>query len=116
MAAALAAPCRADTGASSIRARREDANWLGEVEAWCRTVAAKLGSLTCERRCLALDAVGITVKGWRANRRPATGSKPASRQRRRRWTRDQYFQKVCVCSKAEPWLEKAVHSERRTVT
>src|SRR3954454_794477 len=26
----------------------------------------------------------------------------------------QYFQKWCLCSKAEPWVEKADHSERLT--
>jgi hypothetical protein len=52
------------------QARREAASRLGELEAWCRTVAANLGSMTYERRRLALDALGVTVTIWHADQRP----------------------------------------------
>jgi site-specific DNA recombinase len=43
---------------------------LGDIEAWCRNVASRLGTLTYEQKRLALDALDIRVLVWRPGHRP----------------------------------------------
>jgi site-specific DNA recombinase len=43
---------------------------LSDIEAWCRNLASRLGTLTCEQKRLALDALGIRVLVWRPGHRP----------------------------------------------
>ena len=43
---------------------------LTELEAWCRHVAANLGTLTYEQKRLALDALGVRVRVWHPDHTP----------------------------------------------
>jgi site-specific DNA recombinase len=43
---------------------------LAELEAWCEAVAAKLGTLTYAQRRLALEALGVEARVWRADVHP----------------------------------------------
>lgn len=43
---------------------------LEDLQAWCRTVAERLGALTYEQKRLALDALGIRVQLWKADHTP----------------------------------------------
>lgn len=43
---------------------------LDELEGWCRDVAANLGDLSYEQKRLALTALGVEVKVWRADHSP----------------------------------------------
>ncbi|CAA9293540.1 MAG: site-specific recombinases [uncultured Chloroflexi bacterium] len=43
---------------------------LGDIEAWCRTVATNLATLTYAEKRLALDALGVAVKLWRSDHTP----------------------------------------------
>ena len=43
---------------------------LGELETWCRMVAANLGKLTYQDKRLALDALGVQARVWRTDHTP----------------------------------------------
>ena len=43
---------------------------IGDIQAWCRTVATNLTTLTYGEKRLALDALGVEVKVWRADHSP----------------------------------------------
>jgi site-specific DNA recombinase len=43
---------------------------LGELEAWCKTVAANLVEFGYEQKRLALEALGVSAKVWRAGHEP----------------------------------------------
>jgi site-specific DNA recombinase len=62
------------TDRASILERRQ--TWeaaqakLGELEAWCRSVATNLTNLTYQERRLALDALGGQARVWRTDHSP----------------------------------------------
>ena len=43
---------------------------LGDLEAWCRSVATKVDALTYEQKRLALDALGVEARVWRPDHTP----------------------------------------------
>jgi site-specific DNA recombinase len=43
---------------------------LADVQAWCGTVAMRLGELTYEQKRLALDALGVRVRLWQRDHTP----------------------------------------------
>jgi site-specific DNA recombinase len=51
-------------------AHRRAQERMGDVAAWCRTVAANLETLTYAEKRLALDALGVRVRLWRKGHEP----------------------------------------------
>jgi site-specific DNA recombinase len=43
---------------------------LHEIQTWCHTVSANLGDFTYSQKRMALDALGVEVRVWRADREP----------------------------------------------
>ncbi|HEV2121149.1 MAG TPA: recombinase family protein, partial [Chloroflexota bacterium] len=59
-----------DTVLARSEARQRAREQLGSIEAWCRNVAANLGTLTYEEKRLALDALGVQAKVWHKSHTP----------------------------------------------
>jgi site-specific DNA recombinase len=43
---------------------------LDQLEAWCRTVAANIEDMSYQQKRLALDALGVTARVYRAGHEP----------------------------------------------